>query len=74
MTAVPPRRAVIRRIERYAAKFAAETVSSEPPCLVEPTLDNLAVYLASCVRPPHADELPAIREMFIRHYATGAMS
>lgn len=57
-----------RRIQRYAAKFAADTISQEPPRTVAPTLDNIAHILRNCVRPPHAEELESIRQRFVAEY------
>ena len=50
--------AVDRLMSGYAAHFVND-------CGSEPTAANLARVLASCVRPPRAEEYPAIR----RHVA-----
>ena len=50
--------ALDRRMSGYAAKFVSDSEA-------EPTAANLERVLASCVRPPRAEEFPAIR----RHVA-----
>lgn len=49
------------RATAYAAKFRADTMSQEPPVLLESTDENLAEILGRCVRPARPDEYPAIR-------------
>jgi hypothetical protein len=51
----------VRRAQRYAAKFRADTVGLEPPQPLPPTDENLARVLNRCVRPARAEEYPAIR-------------
>lgn len=58
-------------MRKYAAKFAAESVSAEPARWIEPTNHHLARVLAGCVRPPHEDELYQIREAFLTAYSAG---
>lgn len=58
-----------RRVEMAAAKFAAETVSMEPPRYVEPTDENLSRLFAGCVKPPPVDLHDDIRAAFAREYA-----
>lgn len=53
---------------RYAAKFAAETVSYEPPAWVEPTDEAFAACFAGCVRVPPGDMYELIREIFLTKY------
>jgi hypothetical protein len=57
-----------RRIAGYAAKVAAETVSAEPPSRPDLSDAALAELLKGCVRPPKAEELSAIRTMFLAYY------
>ena len=52
----------------YAAKFAAETVSYEPPQWVEPTDEAFVACFAHCVRVPPASVYPLIRESFLAEY------
>lgn len=59
------------RISRYAAKYAAETVSAEPPEWVEPTHRNIEKLLSGCVRPPAEDELHDIQVEFFATYSHG---
>ena len=56
------------KAHRYAAKFAAETVSYEPPTWVEPTDEAFAECFAHCVRVPPAEVYPLIREAFLAEY------
>lgn len=56
------------KAHRYAAKFAAETVSYEPPTWVEPTDEAFAACFAHCVRVPPAEVYPLIREAFFAEY------
>ncbi|WP_431728507.1 hypothetical protein [Verrucosispora sp. TAA-831] len=63
--------ALARRREGYAAKFAAETVSAEPPRYVAPTDAAFAATFAHCVGVPATGEYPAIREAFERLFAVG---
>ncbi|MBF9135274.1 hypothetical protein I0C86_41220 [Plantactinospora sp. S1510] len=58
--------ALARRTEGYAAKFAAETVSYEPPSFPGASDANLAATFAHCTRVPKADEYPAIRDALAR--------
>lgn len=60
-----------RRNSAYAAKFAAETVSAEPPRWVEPTHCNLEKILSQCARVPKESELAAIRDQFLHGYSRG---
>jgi hypothetical protein len=53
-----------RRVEMFAAKFAADTIRQEPPRYVEPTDTALSVAFAGCVRPPAADLYDEIRAAF----------
>lgn len=63
-------RAVQRRIERYAAKFNADTVRQGAEWVqCEPTDENLAYVLDRCVRPARPAEYPAIREAVLRQRA-----
>lgn len=56
------------KAHRYAAKFAAETVSYEPPAWVEPTDEAFADCFAHCVRVPPVKVYPLIREVFLAEY------
>lgn len=53
-----------RRVETFAAKFAADTVCAEPPRYVKPTNTNLRRAFANCGRPPDADLYDDIRAAF----------
>jgi len=57
-----------RLIELYAAKFAAETISAEPPRLIRPTRGNLRFALSRCVKAPPEEMLELIRQEFKRTY------
>ncbi len=54
---------------KYAAKFAAATVSYEPPRWEEPTDEAFRRRFAHCVCVPDARMYPLIREAFEREYA-----
>lgn len=54
--------------DRYAAKFAAETVYYEPPRWENPTDEAFAARFAGCVRVPASDMYPLIREAFLAEY------
>jgi hypothetical protein len=56
------------RAEMCAAKFAADTILSEPPRPLEPTDANLAAVLAGCVIPPGWGLYDAIRAVFAARY------
>lgn len=66
ITAVDPRWAA--KAHRYAAKFAAETVSYEPPEWVEPTDEAFAECFKNCARVPAPSVYPLIREAFLAEY------
>jgi hypothetical protein len=53
------------KAHRYAGKFAAETVSYEPPEWVEPTDEAFADCFKHCVQVPPASMYPLIREAFL---------
>jgi hypothetical protein len=55
-----------RRVEGYAAKFAAETISYEPPRHVEPTDEALERTFAHCVKPAPRELYDDIRAAFAR--------
>jgi hypothetical protein len=61
-----------RRVEMFAAKFAADTVSAEPARYVEPTDANLSAAFAGCSRPPASGLYPEIRALFTSTYARPA--
>lgn len=65
-----PRREAARaaRPSKYAAKFAAETVSAEPARYVDPTDGAFAETFANCGRIPPASTYPAIRAAFMSEY------
>lgn len=58
----------VAKAHRYAAKFAAETVSYEPPKWVEPTDEAFADCFKLCVLVPPANAYPLIREAFLAEY------
>lgn len=60
--------ALLRRYERYAGKWLAETESAEPPVFREPTDESLAEILSHqhITRAAKPEEYPAIREAIDR--------
>lgn len=56
------------KAHHYAAKFAAETVSYEPPAWVEPADEAFAACFRNCARVPPATVYPLIREVFLAEY------
>jgi hypothetical protein len=70
----PRQVAVQRRIERYAAKFNADTVRQGAEWVqCDPTDENLAYTLDRCVRPARPGEYPAIREAVLRQRGEDAV-
>jgi|GEM_PF-3829338 len=59
----------LRRASGYAAKFAAETVSAEPPRWEAPTDDAFATRFARCAKVPGHPLYPLIRALFEHTYA-----
>lgn len=55
-----------RRVQMFAAKLAADTISSEPPRWADPTDEALAAAFAECVRPPSPQLYEEIRAAFAR--------
>jgi hypothetical protein len=53
---------------RYAAKFAAETVNTEPAIWLDPTDEAFEKCFANCARIPPRDMYPLIRDVFLAEY------